>query len=206
MIDSSLYHTRIETLRRPVSTISAIVLGAGLLFTRPVRFNLGVYEAMELAGFMMIFLAVLGRLWCILYIGGRKNRELCRVGPYAISRNPLYFFSFLGLSGICVAAGNPIMAVLASGAFLLFYHWVILREETRLAALFGAEFTGYQADVSRFWPSWPKPLVAHKLEVDGRAFTRALTEVFWFLFAIILVEAMEVVKGFSGWPLIDLPI
>jgi len=205
MIDSSLYRTRIETLRRPLSTLFALGLGAGLLFTQPLRFGQGIYEAMELIGFIMIFLAVIGRMWCILYIGGRKNRELCQIGPYAISRNPLYFFSFLGLLGVCVSAESVPAAFLASTAFLGFYHWVIRMEETRLAALFGAEFERYCEEVPRFWPRWPEPLKAHKLEVDGRAFTRALTEVFWFLFAIILVEGLEILKDFSWWPHITLP-
>ncbi|HSH94133.1 MAG TPA: isoprenylcysteine carboxylmethyltransferase family protein [Roseimicrobium sp.] len=205
MIDSSLYHTRIETLRRPVSTFLALALGAALLFTQPVHIGAAIYEVMEMAGFLMIFVAVLGRMWCILYIGGRKNRELCRIGPYAISRNPLYFFSFVGLMGVCIGAQNAPAALVAGAAFLGGYHWVMRMEETRLDALFGADFRDYCAVVPRFWPRWPEPLVAHKIEVDGRAFTRALTEVFWFLFAIILVEGLEMLKAYEWWPRISMP-
>ncbi len=205
MIDSSLYHTRIETLRRPVSTFLALALGAALLFTQPAHIGAAIYEAMEMIGFLMIFVAVLGRMWCILYIGGRKNRELCRIGPYAISRNPLYFFSFIGLMGVCIGAQNAPAALVAAASFLGGYHWVMRMEETRLEALFGADFRDYCAEVPRFWPRWPEPLVEHKIEVDGRAFTRALTEVFWFLFAIILVEGLEMLKAHAWWPHVSMP-
>lgn len=205
MIDSSLYRTRIETLRRPVSTLFALALCVAVMFTKPPHFGQGIYEGMELTGFMLIFLAVLGRMWCILYIGGRKNRELCRIGPYSMCRNPLYFFSFVGLMGVCIAAESVIPALVAGTAFLGFYHGVIRREETRLAALFGGEFARYCTEVPRFWPRRPEPLAAHKVEVDGRAFTRALREVFWFLFAIILVEGLEMAKAHPGWPHWTLP-
>jgi protein-S-isoprenylcysteine O-methyltransferase Ste14 len=205
MIDSSLYNTRIERLRRPVSTLFALGLGLGLLFTKPIGFGTGVYEVMELLGFMLIFFAVLGRMWCILYIGGRKNRELCRVGPYASCRNPLYFFSFIGVMGVCIAGQGVILTLVACAGFLGYYALVIRMEERRLAAIFGEDFSRYCAEVPRFWPRWPEPLVAHRFEVDGRAFTRALTEVFWFLFAIILVECLEILKAHHWWPDIILP-
>jgi protein-S-isoprenylcysteine O-methyltransferase Ste14 len=205
MVDSSLYNTRIEKLRRPVSTIFVVVLGLGLLFTKPLEFGTGFYQFMELVGYLLIFSAVLGRMWCILYIGGRKNRELCRVGPYASCRNPLYFFSFLGVIGIFLAGRGVILTGLACVGFLIYYKLVIRMEETRLEAIFGDDFTAYCSDVPRFWPRWPEPLVAHRFEVDGRAFTRALTEVFWFLFAIILVECLEILKGHTWWPDVTLP-
>jgi len=200
MIDSSLYRTRVERLRRPLSTLFVAALTAALMFTQPINFGHGIYEGMELTGFILIFLAVLGRMWCILYIGGRKNRELCRIGPYSMCRNPLYFFSFVGLMGVCIAAESVIPALVAGAAFLGFYHWVIKREETRLAAIFEADFVKYCEEVPRFWPRWPEKLGAHTVEVDGRAFTRALREVFWFLFAIILVEGLEIAKAQANWP------
>lgn len=202
-IDASLYHTRIETLRRPLSTVFAIGLCAALLFTKPIGFGEGLHEMMEAVGMLLVFAAVLGRIWCILYIGGRKNRELCRMGPYAISRNPLYFFSFVGLVGICLAAQSLLVTAVAAVVYLAYYHQVIRMEETRLGALFGTDFTAYVAQVPRFWPTWPEPLKPHRVDVDGRAFTRALSEVFWFLFALILVEGLEVLKSFHWWP--DLP-
>ena len=176
------------------------------MFTKPLNFGNGIYAVMELVGFILIFVAVLGRMWCILYIGGRKNRELCRIGPYAMCRNPLYLFSFIGLVGICVGAQAVIPAIAAIVTFLSFYWWVIRREETRLAAIFEADFVKYCAEVPRFWPRrWPAKLVAHTVEVDGRAFTRALREVFWFLFAIILVEGLEALKELPSWPHYTLP-
>lgn len=42
------------------------------------------------AGIMSVGVAILGRLWCSLYIAGRKDRILVVHGPYSLSRNPFY--------------------------------------------------------------------------------------------------------------------
>ncbi len=60
-------------------------------------------HALFVAGVVLVGVATVGRLWCALYIGGRKNAVLVTEGPYAMTRNPLYFFSFLGFVGLGLA-------------------------------------------------------------------------------------------------------
>lgn len=59
-----------------------------------------VLEPMEVAGLVLRFTAILGWLWNILYIGYQKNSRLITDGPHSISRNPLYLFSLIGVTGI----------------------------------------------------------------------------------------------------------
>jgi protein-S-isoprenylcysteine O-methyltransferase Ste14 len=195
MQEAQLAHrSGIERLRKPVSFLIAAILLVLLVITRPAGFESVAYEMLEQAGFLMVFVAVLGRIWCTLYIAGRKNRQLCMVGPYAVCRNPLYLFSFIGLVGICFAAENLVLALVSAAAYLMFYRGVIRGEERRLAELFGADFDRYVARTPRFWPRLRIPGNAGVLNVDSRIFTSSLLEVIWFLVAINLVEIIEWVK------------
>lgn len=58
-----------------------------------------VFELLEVLGISLVIFAVLGRFWSILYIGGRKNKEVMQDGPYSMCRHPLYQFSTMGVVG-----------------------------------------------------------------------------------------------------------
>ena len=58
-----------------------------------------VHETIEVAGLALIVVGIAGRIWCTLYIGGRKASEIVASGPYSISRNPLYVFSSIAAGG-----------------------------------------------------------------------------------------------------------
>ena len=188
------HSSSLERLRKPVSFLIAAVLLVLLVSTQPANFGSVAYEVMEQVGMLLVFVAVLGRIWCTLYIAGRKNRQLCRLGPYELCRNPLYLFSFIGLVGICLAAANILLAVLSAAAYLLYYQGVIRGEERRLAAIFEADFDRYVASTPRFWPRLKIPRNGDILQVDSRIFTRSLGEVIWFLLAINLVQIIGYLK------------
>src|SRR5438874_6144411 len=57
----------------------------------------------EVVSFLILLTAAFGRIWSAAYISGRKNHELVVDGPYSLTRNPLYFFSFLGYLGAGLA-------------------------------------------------------------------------------------------------------
>jgi len=195
-----------ERLRKPVSFLIAAILLVLLVFTQPAHFGAVAYAVMEQVGMVLVFVAVLGRIWCTLYIAGRKNRQLCTLGPYELCRNPLYLFSFIGLVGICLAAANILLAILSSAAYLLYYHGVIRSEERRLAAIFEADFERYVASTPRFWPQWKIPRNGDILQVDSRIFTRSLGEVIWFLLAINVVEIIGHLKLAHVFHAFSLPL
>jgi protein-S-isoprenylcysteine O-methyltransferase Ste14 len=93
-------------------------------------------------GFSLLILAALGRIWCRIYISGRKDRELCTQGPYAMCRNPLYFFSFIGVIGFCLALQSVLMLVILTAAYIGYYRLVIDGEENRLSNFFLAGLRG----------------------------------------------------------------
>src|SRR5690606_27834472 len=93
--------SRFQRRRRFAVAILVAGLFAALLFVRsPVTIDNGLHEYVEAFGGAAILLAILGRTWCTLYIGGRKSAEIVRGGPYSVTRNPLYVFSTIGAAGI----------------------------------------------------------------------------------------------------------
>lgn len=90
----------------------------------------------------------------------RKSRQLAVTGPYAHTRNPLYFGSFLLGIGFTVAAGVWWLALLLTAVFAGIYFPVMRVEEEDLRAAFGEDFEVFQQNVPLFVPRvnpWQKP-------------------------------------------------
>ena len=82
----------------------------------------------------------------------RKHHRLATSGPYAFTRNPLYFGSVLFAAGFSVASRSWISAALLATYLLIFYPMVIRREQAELEALYGSAFLEYASRVPAFWP------------------------------------------------------
>ena len=196
--------TPIERKRTLVTWLLAPAWLTILIATQPKGFETLGYSLVEFTGFFLVFGAVLGRLSCTLYIGGRKDLSLCQSGPYSLSRNPLYFFSFLGLIGVCLAAQNIALMAISAVLFLAYYRSVILNEERRLLSLFGSDYILYMARVPRFFPRFNFPESEDTLLVQSQVFVRSLRDVSWFLAAIVGIEVIEELRQaavISGWQL-----
>ena len=97
---------------------------------------------------------VLPGLWLRGYAAGyvKKNRELTQTGPYAYTRNPLYFGSAILTLGAAIATHSWIPALLLLGYFALFYSIVMRREEQELRVHHGTSFDDYACSVPLFLP------------------------------------------------------
>lgn len=104
---------------------------------------------LSLAG---IAAGVIGRTWSILYIDGHKLFDLVTGGPYSISRNPLYLFSFFGAAGAGLASGSLTMGALALGLTYAVFYALVRQEETALLERHGEPYAAYCRAVPRFWP------------------------------------------------------
>lgn len=107
---------------------------------------------MLVIGYSLVRVAIIGRAWTALYLIGNKKFTLVTVGPYAMCRNPLYFFTFLGLIGIGFAAGSLFVVVLIGAWFAVYYPFVIRKEERTLRALHGEAFSTYRTSTPPFFP------------------------------------------------------
>ncbi len=86
----------------------------------------------------------------------RKQEALATSGPYAWTRNPLYFGSVLLAIGLLVAGRTWLGTALVASYFAVFYPAVMRREEQELRARYGADFDDYAAHVPLFWPRPPR--------------------------------------------------
>jgi len=110
-----------------------------------------------LAGSIPGLLGLLWRAWASGHL--RKNERLATGGPYAYTRNPLYFGSFLLGAGFSLATGRIPLAVL----FVVYYlgvYWPVMRAEAgHMSRLFPRDYDSYAASVPLFWPRlrpWPE--------------------------------------------------
>lgn len=125
--------------------------------------------AVDALGWVCFVLYVTFRLWAILYVGGRKERELQTQGPYSLTRNPLYF------GGLCFALSTMFffksLSLLATTLFAagVYSRWVITAEEHVLEGAFGEAFREYARTTPRLLPRFSRYHAPAWVEVNLRA-------------------------------------
>lgn len=160
-------------------------------FGDAVLFMIGV----TLAG-----IATVGRLWCSLYIAGYKDGSLITVGPYSVSRNPLYFFSAVGAVGVGFATETISFGILFALWFWLFYPAVIDAEESKLLELHGTRFADYCNRVPRFFPNWRLLVEPDTYAVRPERFRSHLVDALWFVWAVGFLEVLEALHEYRLLP------
>ncbi|WGD29925.1 isoprenylcysteine carboxylmethyltransferase family protein [Ancylobacter sp. WKF20] len=158
----------------------------------------GLHEIIETIGFGLLLVAIIGRTWSSLYIGGRKKSEVVAVGPYSICRNPLYVFSFIGAAGAGAQFGNLTAALAATLLTVLVFSIVVRKEERFLSAKFGEPYLAYKARVPRFIPNFRLWQNVSTLEINTHLVVRTFLDACVFLAAIPLAEGIEMAQA-QGW-------
>jgi protein-S-isoprenylcysteine O-methyltransferase Ste14 len=83
-----------------------------------------------------------------------KQEILTMTGPYAYTRNPLYFGSSFLAVGAAIAMHSWWATVIVLGYFALVYSLVMRREEKELRAMHSQAFEEYAKAVPLFFPQW----------------------------------------------------
>lgn len=194
------------THRLLVSRIFAILFFLTVLAAESAHEGNLLSTLLFLVGLALVGVATVGRLWCSLYISGHKNTELITAGPYSLSRNPLYFFSFLGFAGIGFASETVTLGIVLALAMLAGYPAVIRQEEDVLRERFGAQFEAYCARVPRFLPRLSGYVEPLTYTVNPRLFRRTMFDVVWFIWFVGILELVEALHEYHYVkPLIHLP-
>lgn len=174
------------------------VLAAYAFVTAPPDWAAGgLAQIGELIGFILLSTAGFGRLWSLLFIGGRKNSALIDYGPYSVVRNPLYVFNFLGAVGFGLVIENPAVALLLTFSFLGLYPAVVKREEARLEKLYGESFRQYCARTPRWLPNFRRYHEPPNIVVSSAGIRKAMLDAAWFLLAFLFWEATEGLRQFG---------
>lgn len=149
------------------------------------------HERVEAAGFGAMILAIVGRAWCSLYIGGRKKSEIVDRGPYSITRNPLYVFSYIGAFGIGAQSGSVTIAIMFVLAAMAVFYLTVKREEAYLEREFGAVYAAYKARTPRFWPRFSLWKDEEHLTIRPVLFVATIRDGLVFLLAIPVFELID---------------
>jgi protein-S-isoprenylcysteine O-methyltransferase Ste14 len=156
------------------------------------------HESVEAIGLGAIVFSIVGRAWCSLYIGGRKKAEIVDRGPYSISRNPLYVFSFFGAFGMGAQTGSLTIAGLFVAAAFLVFLMTVQREEAFLSREFGAVYAAYKARTPRFGPRFSLWRDESELTVRPAFFLLTIRDGLVFLLALPLFELIDMGQA-EGW-------
>ena len=122
----------------------------------------------------------------------RKNEELAAGGPYAFTRNPLYFGSLAMGAGVCVMSSYWAFYVLFSALFFPLYYLTIMGEEDFLIGKFGEKYNEYLNKAPRLVPGfkglyppfWFSGFSAKKVGLNREISTAFLMLVIVALFAV----------------------
>lgn len=182
----------IQKLRKAaVATALLLLLGLSLVSQSLGGVDSAWHESVEAIGLAAIVFSIVGRAWCTLYIGGRKKASIVDQGPYSITRNPLYVFSFFGAFGVGAQSGSLTIAVGFLLAAVLVFHFTVLREEAWLGREFGAEYAAYVRRTPRFWPRFSLWRDAEELRIRPSLFLLTIRDGLVFLLAIPLFELID---------------
>jgi protein-S-isoprenylcysteine O-methyltransferase Ste14 len=151
-------------------------------------------EYSEIVSYLLVAVATIGRLWCGIYVFGRKSKALCQDGPYSICRNPLYIFTFLGALGVATASNRIDLIVSFASIYCFYYFLVVKFEEKRLSQLFGRDYEAYCARVHRFLPNFRKYQSRERIEINPNLLSRAMVKGMWFFCLIFALEIIQVLK------------
>lgn len=189
---------RVQLIRKAV-LLGGIIAVVGLAaVTRSLGGETLAHEGLEAFGLGLIAVCIVGRAWCSLYIGGRKKAEIVDRGPYSVSRNPLYVFSFMGAFGMGAQTGSVTLAGLFLLVAVAVFHATVKREEAWLRGAFGPVYDAYVARTPRFWPDFSKWRDGDTLEVRPTFFLTTLRDGLVMLLALPLFESLEHIQD-SGW-------
>jgi protein-S-isoprenylcysteine O-methyltransferase Ste14 len=204
--DGGLGLGSVQRRRRRALWIGALLAALAIPFTESSAEEGLAHELLEMLGVFFIATGVLGRAWCTLYIGSRKGTEVVATGPYSVSRNPLYLFSFVAVAGIGAQTGSYIMTALLVSVAIIIFLPAILREEGALAARFGEEYARYRSRVPRFGPKLGGWTDMETVVVTPRLFWKTAREGLLFFLVIPYCEAIEWLQGAGVIePLVRLP-
>ena len=130
----------LQRLRVPFGFVTAILF---VVFSQPTWRSLLIGVPIALAGALI-------RAWASGHL--RKNAELAVSGPYAYTRNPLYFGSFVMAIGCAISGGNLWLGLLLIAFFLIIYWPVMQVEAEHMNRLFAGAYSEWAASVPLFIP------------------------------------------------------
>lgn len=161
--------------------------------------------ALDLLALLSITAACLGRIWCSVFIAGRKDAELVTNGPYALCRHPLYTLSLLGGVGLGLATHSLTLAAATLLVQGVLFSRAAREEERFMTARFDVRYERYREQTPQFWPRrWPtrgwRSFVPETLEIRPLILWKSFVDAGSFVLLYALVNAAVLWRDFAGLP------
>lgn len=198
--------TRVQLRRKQTIWLVSLGFVPLIVFTDAV-FAPGSWQrvSIEGSGSVLLLIAIVGRVWSSMYIGGRKTAVLVDSGPYSVSRNPLYLFTFIGVAGLGAQTGSISIALMMSAIAYVIFLQVVLREEAALSSIHGSVYLAYRREVPRFVPQFASWRDLDLVTVNPRIVRRTIEDALVFvLFAVIVRVVSQSKQYLPGWAQIQL--
>lgn len=191
-----------QKLRIRISTILGIAVVAFVVFSKNISDNVHplFMSIFFTTGLICVAIATLGRLWCSLYIAGYKSSKLITDGPYSLCRNPLYFFSLIGLIGVGFCSETFTLPVILVIFFLIYYPIVIKLEEKKLRERHIDAYEKYFSSTPRFFPKFSGFKEPDSYEVKPKIFRKHLFDALIFIWCVGILEIIETLQELEILP------
>jgi protein-S-isoprenylcysteine O-methyltransferase Ste14 len=157
---------------------------------------------LEVVSFLILLAGAMGRVWVSAYISGRKNSELVTDGPYSMTRNPLYFFSFVAYVGAGLAFEKMSVAFAFGFTFFLTHWMTILAEEGKLRRIYGATYDNYAERVPRFLPRIKTLQFPKFVTFRATTFNRAILDCTLIMLVFVLAHVIEYFQNCQILPIL----
>ena len=191
--DLRLKKAAVERNRKWLHRLAWPALFVTVLTTESSIHDPSVAVLLGFLGCALVTAGTVGRLWCGLYLFGRKSKEFCQDGPYSICRNPLYVSAFLNILGLALASRRAILMIALPVILGAYYLSVIKAEERRMSVLFGRDYEAYCASTPRIIPRLEGYRPRATIALDPDHYLRGIVKAmgyFWLLFLLQLAESL----------------
>lgn len=158
------------------------------------------------SGCLLMGVGVIGRVWCLGSIAGRKTGDLVTDGPYSLCQNPLYFFSAVAAVGVGMGSCTVTFPLIVLFGFLVYYPSVIASEARRLTEQHGDVYLAYRQVTPLLVPSLARFHENAEQQIGSSAFRRGVFDAIWFFVAFAWMHVLTELHRSGHFPTwFDLP-
>lgn len=177
--------------RKLIFRLLAVFLVAYLFYVpNPWPIHASTAVDLMVAGILLMFTGIMGRIFCTLSIGGFKDRVVVQTELYSVSRNPLYFSSFLMSIGIGLLFVRLDFTILIITAFLVIFV-PMMRNEARVLREKFQDYVEYEQRVPLFFPKISLWRERDHYQINFRLLKRTLMESSLVLLSIPIMLWMQ---------------
>jgi protein-S-isoprenylcysteine O-methyltransferase Ste14 len=163
----------------------------------------------DLLAWLIVIGGSLGRIWCSVFVAGRKDAVLVTEGPYALCRHPLYALSIGVAAGLGLGTGSLALTALAVIVVWALVAQAARSEERLLLSLHGTAYADYMARVRRFLPRFaalPEARPPERLGIQPRVLWKAFLDAGSIVLLLALIIGARLLREAGITPtLLPLP-